>query len=88
MCELAMNAPVAPIVGIGQIAGRDAPANAQMVELRRLGSQTDLDVAQALPVGQLGEGHVQELVEATEAAHVEVALVLRHRPAGEPCAEA
>ncbi len=37
--------------------------DAQMVELGLVGAQTGLDVAQALAVGQLSEGHAEKLVE-------------------------
>jgi len=52
-----------------------------MIELGRLRAQTCLDVAQALAVGQLREGHREKLVQATEAAHVEIAAILRHQTA-------
>jgi len=38
-------------------------------------AETRLDVAEALPVGQLGEGQTQELVEAREAADLVLAVV-------------
>lgn len=54
---------------------RDVAADAQMVQIGRLCAQTGFDVTQASPVGQLGNGHAQKLVEATEGAHVEVASI-------------
>lgn len=77
--ELAMDAPVPRFVRIGQVALGDIAADAQVVELGRLRTQTGLDVAQTLPVGKLGEGHAQELIQATEAAHIAVAPVLGHQ---------
>jgi len=47
----------------------------------RLCAEAGFDVAQALPVGQLGEDHTRKLVETSEGAHVEVAAILGHQPA-------
>ena len=46
-----------------------------MIELVLLGSQACLDVPQALPVGQLGKGHTEILVEAGKLLDLEVAAV-------------
>ena len=47
-----------------------------MIELFGLRPQARLDVAQALPLGQLGEGHAQEfLIQATEAPDVEIPAI-------------
>lgn len=51
------------------------------MELGGLRTQAELDVAQVLPVRELRESHAQELVEAAERAHVEVAVVLGCQPA-------
>ena len=75
--ELVVDVPVARFVGVGQCAAADVAPHAQVVELGGLRAQARLDVAQALPVGQLREGHAQELVQAAEAAHIEVAAILR-----------
>ena len=53
--EVGMDAPVAPLVGVGQGGAGDAPADAHVVELGVLGAQAGLDVAQALAIGQLRE---------------------------------
>ena len=45
----------------------------------RLRAQTDFDIAQTLPAGQLGIGHAQRLVQVPEGAHVEVAGILGHQ---------
>ena len=39
------------------------------------GPEAGLDVAEALPVGELSEGQAEELVEAREAADLVLALV-------------
>src|SRR4030042_1056984 len=48
-----------------------------VVELGVLGRQTHFDVAQALAVGQLGEGHDPELLRARQRANVLVASIAR-----------
>lgn len=53
--ELRVYAPVPPPVGVGQGVARDLAPDAHVVELARMRAQADLDVAQTLPVGQLGD---------------------------------
>jgi len=55
------------------------PRQSEVIELGGLRAQAGFDVAQALPIGQLREGKTQKLVQTTEAAHVEVAAILRHQ---------
>ena len=43
--------------------------------------QADLDIAQALAVGELGEGQTEELVEAGKGLDVPVALITLHATA-------
>lgn len=64
--EVLVNAPVAPLVGIGQGAPGDAATDAKVVQLARMGPQTGFDVAQAFPVGQLSEHPAQIRVEVRE----------------------
>ena len=52
-----MDTPVAPFVGIGQRRAPDRLAEAHVIEFRCVDREAGLDVAQAFPVGQLGEGH-------------------------------
>ena len=61
--EIPIDAPVACLVGIGQGTFGNAAANSQVVKLRRMRTQTGFDVAKALPVGQLGKGHAQKLIQ-------------------------
>jgi hypothetical protein len=49
-----------------------------MVKLGLHGSQAGLDVSQALLVGQLREGHAQELILATEARDLSIAPISPH----------
>jgi hypothetical protein len=46
-----------------------------MVELVRDGSQAGFDIAQALPTGELGEGHGEELISAAELPNSAVPVV-------------
>src|SRR4030065_409007 len=65
------------LVGIGQRRATDRLAKAHVVERGVLGRQTHFDVAQALAVGQLGEGHDPELLRARQRANVLVASIAR-----------
>ena len=56
--------PVAPFVGIGQRRAPDRLAEAHVIEFRCVDREAGLDVAQAFPVGQLGEGHGPVLLGA------------------------
>jgi hypothetical protein len=49
-----------------------------VVELAGVSCQTDLDVAQALAVGQLRKGHDAKLLGATETARPVIAAVAIH----------
>jgi hypothetical protein len=65
--EVGVNAPVAFLVGVSQGGARDTPADAHVIELGVLGAQAGLDVAQALAVAELGEGHAEVLIETGKA---------------------
>ena len=58
--------PVAGFVGIGQRALGDVATDAQVVELGLVRAQAGFDVAQALAVSELREGHAEKLVEMRE----------------------
>jgi hypothetical protein len=77
--ELAVQAPVAPLVGIGQIAAREIAAQSEVIRLGGVRFETGLDVPQTLPKSDLRERHTQELVQATERANIEVAAILGHQ---------
>jgi len=66
LSEVGVDAPVAVFVGLGQGVAGDERSNAHVVKLRTIAAQADLDVAQAFAVGELGEGHAQELIETCE----------------------
>jgi hypothetical protein len=75
--EVGVDPPVARLVGIRQGAARHAAPDAHVVKLRLHRAETRLDVAEALPIRELGEGQAEELVETREAAHLVLALVAR-----------
>jgi hypothetical protein len=60
--EARVDTPIADRIGIGQSVAGHTAADPQVVELRRLGSKTRLDIPQTLSIGQLREGHAQVLV--------------------------
>ena len=61
--------PIAPLVGLGERGARHGWAEARMVKRLGSGIQTGLDVAQALPPGELREDHADELLPAAEMPH-------------------
>ena len=78
--EFRINAPVARLVGIGQRRSPHRLAEAQVVELRGLRRQTGFDVAQALAVGQLREGHRSVLLGTGQRPHPAVAAIAPDNP--------
>ena len=73
--EVGPDAPVSGLVGVGQGASGDSATDANMIELGLDGAQTRLRVAQTFPIGELGEDHTKELIEAGKLAHPVVALI-------------
>jgi len=47
-----------------------------MVKFALLGAQTGFDISQAFPVGELGEGHTEELIQARKASDMVIATIL------------
>ena len=76
--ELGVHAPVPALVGAGQGGAPHGRADAHVARLGRLRREAGLDVAQALPVRQLGKGQHPEVLGAEERADAEVALVPLH----------
>ena len=62
-------APVAPLVGIGQRCARNPAPNTDMVELGALGVQAGHQIAQARTPRQLRVGQAKEVAPGREAAH-------------------
>ena len=58
---------------------RETPApDAHVVELGTLRPEAGLDVAQALPTGQLAKGHAKVLLEAVEGLELVIAAIAPH----------
>jgi len=70
-----VDAPVAPLVGIGEGAAGEPAADPHVIELGVHRGQAGDDVAERFAEGQLGEGHGVERVAAVERADLPVAAV-------------
>src|SRR6266404_8799578 len=78
LCEIAVDAPVPFLVGVGQRGPLDWTTEASVVKLLAVCSQTYFDVAQALAISKLRESHGQKLIPTRERTHTLVALVTCH----------
>ena len=67
LSNLGVDAPVAFQVGVRQRVAGDVAAKAHMIEPWVYGAETNFDIAQTLPRGELGESETQELVETGKA---------------------
>ena len=77
--EVGVDLPRPGCIGIGQgVARNGLGAQPHVIQPLGLGTQIDLDVAQRLAVGQLGESHGQELVHAGEILDLVIAAVSGH----------
>lgn len=74
-CKVGIDSAVASFVGVRQGAARDLAANAHMIELGLHRTETGFDIAQALAIGQLHEGHAEKLVQTGEPPNSAVALI-------------
>lgn len=73
--KVGIDAPVPDCIRVRQRVPRYRVAKTHVVELRCLAAQAGFNVAQALPVGQLREGHAQILVETGEVLDLVLAAV-------------
>src|SRR5215211_3823667 len=78
LCEVAVDAPVAFLVGVGQGGTFDWPTEAGMIKLVTLRCETNFDVAQALAISKLSERHGEKLIPTRERTHTLVAPIARH----------
>ena len=78
LSEIGIDPPVARLVSVGQCRARDVAAESHVVELAAKRTQARFDIAEAFAVGQLGEGHREELIPAGEAARAPLAIVAGH----------
>jgi hypothetical protein len=76
--EIGVDAPVAHRIRIGERIACDRRANPEVVQLRVLGAQIRLDVAQALPKSQLRERHAQKLIQTGERLDLAFPAIPRH----------
>ena len=79
--EIGIDPPVARLVGVGQCRTRHLGAESHVVEFGAERTQARFDVAQAFPVGQLGERHAEELIPAGEAAPSAIPVVAAYAAA-------
>lgn len=83
--QVGPDAPVASLVGIVQCRTPDRHAKAHAVQLGLIGQQTGFDVAQALALSQLCEGHGTELLGATQLGATQTSnCALGYRRHSEP----
>ena len=73
--EVGIEAPVALLVGVGEGIAGHAAAQSHVIEFVPVRTQADLDIAQALAVGELGKSQTEELVDAGKGLDVAVALI-------------
>lgn len=75
--EVGVDLPRPICIGVGQgVARNRLAAQTHVIKPLGLSTQIDLDVAQRLAVGQLSNGHGQELVHAGEILYLVIASVL------------
>jgi hypothetical protein len=73
--KVGIDAPIASFVGVGQSVPRDLSSKAHVIEPVFHRSKTGLDIAKTFPVGQLGEGQAEELIEARKALDLVIPAV-------------
>ena len=76
--EIGIDPPIAGFVGVGQVASRNMATDAHVVKPILHGQKTRLDIAEAFPVGQLGESQTQELIETKKVFDFVVPAVTPH----------
>ena len=75
LSEVGVDAPVALMVGVSEVAVRDRAVDAHVIEFGLHHSQARLDFAQAVAVGQLCKGHDPKLFGTWVRADLVVAAV-------------
>ena len=76
--EVAVDAPVASCVGVGQGVARHRAAETQVIKFGGLSTQTGFDVAQALAKRQLRKGHAEVLIQTSETLDLVMSPISRH----------
>jgi hypothetical protein len=80
LSEVCEDAPITPLARIGKRTAGDPAPDPHVVEALGDRSQAGGDVAQALSIRELSEGHYEELVPAGEAAKPSIPLVSLYAP--------
>jgi hypothetical protein len=75
MSEVCVDAPIPFFVGIGQRASRNSAPDPCVIKLGLHRSQACFDIAKALPISQLSEGHAKELIETRKVSSPVFALI-------------
>ena len=78
--EVAIDPPIARLVGIGQRTAGNLAANAQMIKPVLLRAQAGHDIAQTFAIAQLREHHGKKLIPARKASYPIVAGITLDTP--------
>ena len=73
--KVAVNAPVASLVGIGERSAGNAAPKTHVIKPGLLGAQAGFDVAETGAISQLSKSQTEELIPAREIFDVMVAVV-------------
>ena len=73
--KIAIDAPIAGLVGVGQRGPFDWSTEASVIKLASLSRETDLDIALAFAISKLGESHGEKLIPTRERTHALVAAI-------------
>lgn len=76
--KIHVNPPIAPLVGVGQVAAGDVSLDPHVVQLVFPGLEAGFDVPQTFPVGELSKSQAQELIPAGRRPHSVVGVVSLH----------
>src|SRR6185369_15447168 len=78
--EIRVDSPIPTFVRIGKRRSPHWSAESAVIELAALYSQADFDVAKALAICELREGHGKKLIPTSEAPDVAVSIVAIDAP--------
>jgi len=76
--EVGIDPPVTHLVGMGQVVAGDRAADAHVIEPIFHRSQAGHDIAETSPVGQLGKGQTEELIETRKSLDLVVSSITPH----------
>ena len=74
LSKIGIDLPISGLIGVGQGIAGDLAPDAQVIKSGLGCPQAGLDIPQAFPVGELGEGHAEILVPAGKTYHLVVAV--------------